>query len=126
MMKIKILFFCLFLTCGIMDAQKEKIYHIKRTMVELSGRSYYVYDIDDSCIFTEVDPKSGKEKLLPVCHIEIYDNYIKHIPNKNTVQTELSLILKSVDKPELFKNLVIASYLDTENKTNDRKELSLQ
>lgn len=78
---------------------------IKRALIIKEGNSYYIYDKNESCLFTKLNTVSQKEELLPVCFGDLYNAYVdsdKKILQKITLKEAK----KNIDKPQKFEELI--------------------
>lgn len=78
---------------------------LKRALVEKEGISYYVYEINEACLFTRINPISRKEEIMPVCLLAIYETYLA-TDKKNIEKITLQNAAKNVDKPKKFEEII--------------------
>lgn len=78
---------------------------ITKTKVEFDNKTYFVYEKDETCLFTIVNESTKKEDILHVCMIAIYQKYLEtKINDKHLISLEKAS--ENTSNPQNFLDIL--------------------
>ncbi|WP_300669361.1 hypothetical protein [Soonwooa sp.] len=76
-----------------------------RTSINYKNNTYYVYELDKTCLITKINPTSNKEKELPIGSANLYLEYL--LRGKESKKVISPIVAKqNMENPEMFDNFL--------------------